>query len=344
MASTSVAAASNPNNEAISDGNSDIARMISLERMKTEATGRRPFQKVYLWTTTNDESSAGSSKRKRATTLKYNPATDGPARRGPCPILPLGQELLPHIKAKAYLEVGIVIGDEPEKYKPSGISRDKTRDAARKMRGTLPRHANAMRAFIPISEYIQSQSKFYENVDSKKPAKERLREVSAACKTHAAVKKMTKEAAERAGVSPFLSFNHPLTERMSQKVLEDLQRATPAMERLDPRVVQVIHQVVCSLSDDKPLVEQLQQNNLAFFLELCQVTVRSTEIPRPVIVREVKSALAAARIHSRHLPSSSASNSTATARVVVGGGDGDGNDNNEEEDEDGQDEEEEPDA
>lgn len=63
-----------------------------------------------------------------ATNIAYNVAVDGPAVHGPPPTLPTTEEKTPHEKAKEYLpylEVGIVIGDDPTKFKPQGTSRSK---------------------------------------------------------------------------------------------------------------------------------------------------------------------------------------------------------------------------
>ncbi|KAI6081514.1 hypothetical protein F4821DRAFT_264823 [Hypoxylon rubiginosum] len=112
-------------------GNRDIAKTISLERMEVQAKGRQPFQQVYLWTPSiNEEGSGGNPlKRKRATTLRYDPNSDGP-KSMPCPPLPGDEELLPHDDAKLYLEVGLIIGDEPDRYKPTGLARSKSRQEA----------------------------------------------------------------------------------------------------------------------------------------------------------------------------------------------------------------------
>jgi hypothetical protein len=143
----SSAAAGNPGPEPVADGTHDIARTVALEQMMTEATGRIPFQQVYLWTTSED------NHKKKATTLKYDVAKDGPAHGVPSK-LPGAEELTLDAKTKAYLEVGIIIGGQPDKYKPIGLSRNKRREDERKMRGLLRRDDGAMRVFIPVSDHI----------------------------------------------------------------------------------------------------------------------------------------------------------------------------------------------
>ncbi|KAF5587770.1 hypothetical protein FPANT_6806 [Fusarium pseudoanthophilum] len=79
-------------------------------------------------------------------------------QHGLCP-RPIESELTPHGKADQYLEVGLVIGEEPSKYKPTGLSQNKERQAEQAAMGVLDRSQNVMRTFIRISEYIQPQTK-----------------------------------------------------------------------------------------------------------------------------------------------------------------------------------------
>lgn len=146
------------------DGARDIALTKDLEQMHTQATGRQVFQKVFLWASFGSSQDSGPSPQRKsnmATTIKYDPNVDGPAKAGPCPTLPGSTELLPHMDAKEYLEVGLIIGDDPEKYKPVGLSGNKRRQDERKNRGVLPRDQSAMRVFVPTTTYIAEQAKFY---------------------------------------------------------------------------------------------------------------------------------------------------------------------------------------
>lgn len=163
MATEDVVTGASTTWEVVVDGASDVAMTKDLEKMMTEAAGRRPFQRVWLWTTSEDDDGDidGTLKLKKATTATYDSRKDGPVTAGACPELPVGQELFEDQNTKPYLEVGIVLGEEPKKYMPFGKARDKARDKARLQRGVLRRDHHALRAFIPISQYIQKQAKFY---------------------------------------------------------------------------------------------------------------------------------------------------------------------------------------
>ncbi|CAJ2504583.1 Uu.00g119770.m01.CDS01 [Anthostomella pinea] len=100
----------------------DIAISYSRERMMTEATGRKPFQKVYLWTMSSDEEEGAPSR----TTETYNPEEDEPsASSAVYNALPAHEELIGHENGKLCLEVGLIIGSDPFKYVPKGKPHDK---------------------------------------------------------------------------------------------------------------------------------------------------------------------------------------------------------------------------
>ncbi|PNP77836.1 hypothetical protein FNYG_08917 [Fusarium nygamai] len=103
------------------------------------------------------------SRRRR--NVSYNVEDDGP-QKGSCARLPIESELMPHDKASQYLEIGLAIGEEPSKYKPTGLSRNKERQSEQAARGVLDRSQNVMRTFIRINEYIQPQAKCPLAVDS----------------------------------------------------------------------------------------------------------------------------------------------------------------------------------
>lgn len=150
--------------ENVVDGTQDVAVTASLEKMRVEAPGRKPLQYVYLWTTSEgDDDGENSSKKKkgRATNVQYDPQQHGPNATGRYPRLPGGPELFEAPHTMEYLEVGLVIGDEPDRYKPKGQSRDKARTTEREKRGVMPREPSAMRVFTPVFNTIQPQSKFY---------------------------------------------------------------------------------------------------------------------------------------------------------------------------------------
>nr|POE65121.1 hypothetical protein CFP56_34789 [Quercus suber] len=145
-----------PAYEAITDGQTDIAMTLDGERMKVQALGRVPMQRIWLWTGSNE----GTVKR-TSSNVAYDKATDGPTDDSPSLLLPTIEELTPSPVAMQYLEVGLVIGNDPKKYLPVGESRNKARVKAREDRGVLSRDPSALRAFIPITEYIATQAKYY---------------------------------------------------------------------------------------------------------------------------------------------------------------------------------------
>lgn len=167
---TTVTNAANPNGgadamiyEPVADGQSDIAKTVDGEQMKTEATGRVPFQKVYLWTGSND----GNKKPSASTTTnkQYKAAEDGPDVAGKPAILPTDGERAQGNGTREYMEVGLIIGADPYKYKPEKGGRDPDRKKQMEKRAVLNRDPGAMRVFIPIVAYQPEQSKYYVGVD-----------------------------------------------------------------------------------------------------------------------------------------------------------------------------------
>ena len=145
------------------DGDADIAVTMDGEQMKVQAPGRLPNQKVFLWE--GNLSLEGSKKKKDKgaglTNKAYNPVEDGPAVASQGGRLPTPEELQSGPTTVQYLEVGLVIGDKPDKYKPTAGGSKKDMKADRQRRGEMPRDKNAIRAFIPITENIPTQSKYY---------------------------------------------------------------------------------------------------------------------------------------------------------------------------------------
>ncbi|KAF5602338.1 hypothetical protein FPCIR_1956 [Fusarium pseudocircinatum] len=127
----------------------DVATTVHGEQMNVEAPGRRRFGNCHLWSTSDGPKNAS-----------YNIEDDGP-QKGLCPRLSIESELMPHGKADQYLEVGLVIGEEPGKYRPRGLSRNKERQSEQAARGVLNNSQNVIQAFIRISEYIQLQAKLF---------------------------------------------------------------------------------------------------------------------------------------------------------------------------------------
>jgi len=143
------------------DGDADVAVTMDGEQMKVQAVGRLPMQKVFLWEGNLDGPKKKKDKGAGLTNKGYNPDEDGPAVATQGGRLPTSEELQSGPTTVQYLEVGLVVGDKPDKYKPTAGSSKKDMKADRQRRGQMPRDKNAIRAFIPITENIPTQSKYY---------------------------------------------------------------------------------------------------------------------------------------------------------------------------------------
>lgn len=119
-----------------------------------QAPGRLPMQPVFLWKGNTD----GRKNEKGLTTRPHDIKKDD-TTMNPVEQLPSAQELPPGPDVVQYLEVGIVIGDDPSRFKPAPLTDKKNKDD-RKKRGDIPRHTSAIRAFIRISPTIASQAKY----------------------------------------------------------------------------------------------------------------------------------------------------------------------------------------
>ena len=138
----------------VTDGNTDVAQTLDGERMKVQAPGRLPMQRVYLL----KGSANGRKSEQGLTNIPYDKKEDGPVMN-PVGSLPSTQELVPGSHVVQYLEVGIVIGDDPSRFKPVRPLTNKKNKEGRKQRGDMPRHTSAIRAFIHISPTERSQAK-----------------------------------------------------------------------------------------------------------------------------------------------------------------------------------------
>jgi len=147
---------------AVVDGDADIAVTMDGEQMKVQAPGRLPMQRVYLWQGNLDPKE--KDKGFRFTNKPYNPKEDGPKVVSQGGRLPTPEELQPGPNAVQYLEVGLVIGDNPAMYKPTARGSKKDIKTDRQRRGKMPRAESAIRAFIPITEKVPTQSKYYVGV------------------------------------------------------------------------------------------------------------------------------------------------------------------------------------
>ncbi|KAF5600416.1 hypothetical protein FPANT_2431 [Fusarium pseudoanthophilum] len=201
-----------PSKQPIEDGYWDLAKNRDHLQMRVEVDGRIPFQHVHLWSS-GEEEKTGSG-RMKTSTEQYKPLTHGPAVT-PCPKTPTGAELVSDPKVtKEYVEVGLVPGDDPKKYSNVGTSTNSTSTKGKgKQTGSaiLQRDENAMRVYIPVSEKLNPQAKFYEDVGGDR--RNRVKALSENCRKAAALDK-TSETRMAASLVPDLlekiSTAHPL--------------------------------------------------------------------------------------------------------------------------------------
>jgi hypothetical protein len=146
---------------AVVDGDADIAMTMDGDQMKVQAPGRRPMQKVYLWEGNKDGASKKKDRGSGYSNKAYKPEEDGPSKAAAGGRLPTDEELQPGQSAVQYLEVGLVIGDNPGLYKAKASDKKKDIKAERQRRGEMQRAPSAIRAFIPVTENIPTQSKYY---------------------------------------------------------------------------------------------------------------------------------------------------------------------------------------
>ncbi|KAI6870169.1 hypothetical protein KC343_g6576 [Hortaea werneckii] len=144
----------------IVDGQKDIAKTIDGDMMMVEADGRKPLQRVWLWTESKKRKISSSS----TTNKSFKIGVDGPPGSAVPSKLPGPHELESHQTASEYLEVGFIIGDEPDKFKSKGATRDAAREKARREQGIMRRDQNAMRAFTPVTPMISKGVKYYVGV------------------------------------------------------------------------------------------------------------------------------------------------------------------------------------
>jgi hypothetical protein len=200
----------------ITDGRRDVPKTYYLEKMMTEATGRRPLQRVYLWMPSRGRVSASGSVKgsvgKGATTEKYDPESDGPIAHSTYPVLLRIKSLSRTTRPSSIWRWVWLLATIPNSTRLRA-SRETKAGSWREKRGILRRDAGAMRIFIPVTDYIADQAKFYvgcrfadgrlyprvikdaniffypelwHDVDVNAPAKERKSELSKACKRWAA--------------------------------------------------------------------------------------------------------------------------------------------------------------
>lgn len=145
-------AASSSADDIVEDGFKDIAKRQNLDAVMVEANGRKRFQKVWLWTPTDDAVS----------TTSYDVAKHGPDKGLPLSLLPDDNEKVPAPKTKEFLEVGLAYAGDPKKGLPKGASTNKARNIKKKDKEPSRRNDEMMmRVFTPVTEYLKEQNKVY---------------------------------------------------------------------------------------------------------------------------------------------------------------------------------------
>ncbi|KAH7179532.1 uncharacterized protein B0J16DRAFT_402884 [Fusarium flagelliforme] len=137
----------------VQQGEDDIATSVAGDRVYVDAPGRKWFRHVWLWDSDYTDD----------TTTTFEPKTHGPGVSKQSP-LPGHSELQPHSMAMEMLEIGLVLADNPKKFHETvkgQTSRSKSRETARKERGTMARDNTWFRAYIKVTDSIQSQAKVF---------------------------------------------------------------------------------------------------------------------------------------------------------------------------------------
>ncbi|KAF2774029.1 hypothetical protein EJ03DRAFT_333143 [Teratosphaeria nubilosa] len=160
----------------------DVATSFDKWQMRVTAPERYLHQYLYLWTATNpgdaadgsgdytQASPAGKSSRTaKLSTAQYTAAEDGPeALAGDrlakgLSLYPTTEELTKIKNTQKYLVIGLVVGNEPDRYlntKAKGetlVDYKKRRDRD----SPLDRDSSAIRAVVPCDEFLLKQCKVY---------------------------------------------------------------------------------------------------------------------------------------------------------------------------------------
>ncbi|QIX02482.1 hypothetical protein AMS68_007999 [Peltaster fructicola] len=127
--------------------------------MRVEVDGRQTFRISYLKCNVDKLTSA-----KKSINKPYDLSIDGPKATRDAAITsktPLTGELQYRDGMMAYLEVGLVLGDDPDKYTLSAKSKGKKYQEAQEKRGRMPRKSDALRVFMPINQDMIIQPRYF---------------------------------------------------------------------------------------------------------------------------------------------------------------------------------------
>ncbi|KAM0265547.1 hypothetical protein ACHAPA_007698 [Fusarium lateritium] len=244
-----------PSNQALAhqpveDGYRDLAQNRDYLQMRVEVDGRIPFQRVHLWSS-GEEEKTGTGRMKTSND-QYKPLIHGPTVIK-CPKAPRGDELIRNSKVtKEYVEVGLIVGDDPEKYSNKGTPTKGTPTKGTPTKGKgrqndpiiLRRDENAMRVFISVSEKLNPQAKFFDDVSGDR--RTRVKILSENCRKAAALDK-TSETRMAASLVPNL--------------VEKIATAHPLVvtqpEHLATKLVLTWHTFMMSGSKDKSFIDMM---------------------------------------------------------------------------------------
>lgn len=143
-----------PQPRTIDDGHEDIARRFSGEKLRVDASNRRTFLKCFLRT-------YGGKNTKES----YDVESHGPGiHPNPDAKLPLETELVQDEQTREFLEVGLILAEDPELYlkvTKHGISRDSAAEKARAERILERSQHLVLRAYIEVTEIRPVQAEFF---------------------------------------------------------------------------------------------------------------------------------------------------------------------------------------
>lgn len=132
----------------------EIAESLYGEKMTVEANDRNRFQLVYLW-------APRMSKKVSPGIPKEHPIP--PNHAEVYPKVPDGEELVAGNGTKLFIEVGIMIGSDPESFFTAAGESEKHRSVLGQAISPTPtsRHRDALRVFMPVHDSMAKQSSFY---------------------------------------------------------------------------------------------------------------------------------------------------------------------------------------
>lgn len=150
-----------PPSQTIDDGFTDLAQRFNGEKLRVNATGRKTFQKCFLWTQSRDAAVDRTKKTKES----YDPNKHSPnAVPTPNNKLPLASELVNDEATTEFIQVGLILADNPElflKEIKNGVSRSREIEQARASRVLDRDEHNVLYAYVEITESRVAQAETF---------------------------------------------------------------------------------------------------------------------------------------------------------------------------------------